>query len=139
MKLMEKLRQQLKANESAAASVIGGVNQFREELDQLNAERKRVEAMPVLRGEAEANLDRELDRRFAEALRNVQVGSLTRPNTPAMPQMSPETVDGLLIGANREGIRKVLISKLASGLCAVLGSGSSRRRPPVDTPSLSRP
>ena len=112
MTLMAKLKERLKATTAAATEVTGGVDHLRDRLEELRDERKHVEALPVLREDAVAALDRDLDRLVSNAFRGFQTSSLTRSSAPALPSLDPETAVQLLLSANVEGVRALLVAEI---------------------------
>ncbi len=98
----------------AAADVRAAVEKLRSDRLSLLDEREAIEGMATPRDEAIAALDAGLDSLADRAVEAVSISSLTRP--ARAPTFVPNVADGdllgLLIAANRDNIRDIIVDRL---------------------------
>lgn len=98
----------------AAADVRSAVENLRSDRLRLLDERDAIEAMATPREEAVAALDAGLDQLADRAVDVISISSLTRPaRAPSFaPNVAEGDLFGLLIAANRDAIREIVLDRL---------------------------
>lgn len=98
----------------AAADVRTAVESIRTDRLRLLDERDRIDGMATPRDEALEALDAGLDQLADRAVDVISISSLTRPaRAPSFAPSVPEgDLFGLLIAANREAVREIIVDRL---------------------------
>lgn len=114
MSAIRKIADALTGAGKAAGDVRKAVEKLRSDRLSLLDEREAIEGMATPRDEALAALDAGLDNLADKAVEALSIASLTRPaRAPSFAPSVPEgDLFGLLIAANREAVREIIVDRL---------------------------
>ena len=115
MNFMAKLKAQIAAAKKGTAGTVAGIEGLRRHREELLEEQELIKSLSPSQEEAKAALDLglvEIEEEAFRSFRRYHLSSLTRTNTPKLPEMDPEEVTGLLVATHRESIRAVLAAEV---------------------------
>lgn len=114
MSTIRKIADAITGAGKAAGDVRKAVEAMRADRLRLLDQRDEIEAMATPREEALAALDAGLDNLADKAVEALSIASLTRPaRAPSFAPSVPEgDLFGLLIAANREAVREIIVDRL---------------------------